>query len=107
MNIHFARHGRITEATVWADPDGIAHTVGIVGQGTATRSKNDIRLDEIGETIALGRAIQDFGRQVEMRGHAACVTKEEYDRVNALIDKRDQAIITEGITKSLRRSLKG
>jgi hypothetical protein len=58
------------------------------GHGSALRSKNDVRLDEIGETIALGRAFQSLGRQIEASGHAQCVTKEEYQRVANLMEQR-------------------
>jgi hypothetical protein len=100
MEIKTVRHGRITEATVTAEFFDQVRMEGVVGRGTAFRSKNDVRLDEIGETIAIGRAIQDFGRQVEARGHAQCVTKDEYARVQALIDKRTAARIASGVAES-------
>jgi hypothetical protein len=86
MGVQVARHGRITEVEVtWS---GAPSAAGLTGHGTAFRSKNDVRLDEIGDTIAIGRALQDLGYQIECSGHAQCVTKDEYARVKHLVDRR-------------------
>jgi len=83
------RDGRITEAEVtWS---GHPSAMGFVGRGKAFRFKNDVRLDEIGDTIAVGRALQDLGLWIEAHGHAQCVTKDEYARVMSLVDNRDAA----------------
>ena len=83
------RRGRVTEVAVYvgADQAGLPGFY-FQGHGSALRSKNDVRLDGIGETIALGRALQDFGRQIEASGHAQCVTKDEYQRVTNLMEQR-------------------
>jgi len=89
MDVHIEHHGRVTEAEV-------SH-FGFTGHGSALRSKNDVNLDEIGGTIATGRAMQDLGRQIEMSGHVQCVTKEEYGRVMSLINRRlDRLLSTLG-----------
>src|ERR1035437_3370254 len=84
------RRGRVTEVTMFvgADQAGLPGFY-FNGHGSALRSKNDVRLDEIGETIALGRAFQDLGQQIEAIGHSKCVTKEEYQRVALLQYRRE------------------
>jgi hypothetical protein len=89
MVIDTERHGRVTSVTVTWVPD--QDTIGFKGYGSSLRSKGDVELAEIGETIALGRAIQDLGRQVEASGHSQCVSKSEYARVMHLIVRRVNA----------------
>lgn len=83
------QHGSITEVTVTWEPAGM---LGFKGHGSSRCSKNDVYLAEIGETIALGRAIQDLGRKVEMLGHSQCVTKDEFRRANHLLERRRAAV---------------
>ena len=68
--------GRITTVTVTKD--------GFTGLGRATCSKTDVYSAEIGEQIALGRALIDLGLAVEVAGNARTVTKDELRRVRAI-----------------------
>lgn len=82
--INVQRHGSITEVTAaWGE--------GLSGSGSSRCSKHDVFLAEIGETIALGRAVADLGRKIELFGHAQCVTKDEFCRVNHLLERRKAA----------------
>jgi hypothetical protein len=98
MDIDIQRHGRITEATVSWEPE--PSLLPLKGHGTSRVSKADVYLAEIGENIAVGRAIQDLGRQVEAIGNAQCVTKAEYARVTHLIDRRAEA---RGVAEMIKR----
>ena len=81
IKIEVETHGRTTVATVILDDV-------VLARGTALRSKADVACELVGEWIAAGRAIQAWGLQVEAAGHAACVTKEEADRVARVMDAR-------------------
>jgi hypothetical protein len=95
MDIKMARRGRVTEATVaWLSDD-----MHLEGHGSTLRSKNDVNLDTVGVTIALGRALQDLGRKIEANGHAQCVTKEEYARVMHLEDQRAEERAIKAVIK--------
>jgi hypothetical protein len=83
MIVLFSTDGPDTMAEVSANEDSL--TAGVEGRGFARCTPDDVYSGEIGRNIALGRAIQDFGRKVEQKGHDACVTKDEFDRVIDLI----------------------
>src|ERR1035437_612734 len=85
LGIRYEHRGRVTEAYVRWEPAG---HLGFCGHGSALRSKKDVAFSDVGDNIALGRAIQDLGIQVEMIGHAQCVTKDEYARVTHLMERR-------------------
>ena len=87
MDYLVKRHGRMTEVTVSPDPSSnLDH---FEGYGQSLRSKADVASAKIGETIALGRALQDLGRQIEQSGHAQCVTKDEMARVKRIMQRGD------------------
>jgi len=44
--------------------------LGVTGEGVARCRPEDFYVQDTGDLIALGRAIQDFGRQVEEQGLA-------------------------------------
>ena len=97
IDVDVQRHGRVTETTVtW----NTVSVIGPIGHGSALRSKCDVELAEIGEIIALGRAIQDLGKKIEASGHALCVTKDEYERVMRLADAReDERAVKAAVTR--------
>jgi hypothetical protein len=101
MKVTIERHGRITEATVYLDVDVATYKRPadatqpgyLLGHGSTLRSKDDVADPYVGETIAVGRAFQDLGRKVEAIGHAGCVTKDEFERVNDLLVRRRARIL--------------
>lgn len=86
-----SRIGNDTFVTVAADAESLLGDTQISGHGTSRCMASDVYDAEIGEGIALGRAIQDFGRQVEQAFLARVVTTEEFHRVMALFPP-DQVI---------------
>lgn len=88
MIIQFERKGRVTKATVFAEPGTLLEPAGIVGHGEAKCRKDDIFSTTTGELIALGRAQQDFGKQVENVGHAGVVSIDEALRVLVVLATR-------------------
>lgn len=79
-----SRIGNETFVTVAPDEDSLLGDTGLIGHGVARCNVTDIYDAEIGEGIALGRAIQDFGHQVEAAFNSRTVTVEEFHRVMAL-----------------------
>jgi len=73
--------GCVTTVEVSADEKSITFSEGITGVGSAKCRKADVFDKQTGEGIALGRAIEDFGRQVTARWEARVVTNDEFDRV--------------------------
>lgn len=87
--------GRVTHVAVAADEDSLLANLPIVGEGMAICRRDDVFDAEIGEGIALGRAIADFGRQVTEAFQARVVTKDEYARVvDHMARATDVALIT-------------
>lgn len=73
--------GLRTEVHVTSDPDSLTAGLGIVGHGEARCRPTDLFVRSTGDLIALGRAIQDFGRQVEAVGLEESVGVDEVERV--------------------------
>ena len=86
LDIRYERHGRVTEAYVKLSPP--THP-GFYGHGSALRSKKDVEFHDVGDNVALGRAFQDLGQQIEAIGQSKCVTKDEYGRVALLQYRRE------------------
>ena len=86
IGVRFERHGRHTVALI-VDDDGEEI---IFARGETLRSKADVACEEVGNMIALGRAFQAWGRQVEQWGHEHCVTKVEFARVKEIMDWRSE-----------------
>lgn len=86
-----SRIGNETFVTVAPDTESLLGDSNISGYGTSRCMAADVYDAEIGEGIALGRAIQDFGRQVEQAFLQRVVTAEEFGRVMALFPP--QAIV--------------
>lgn len=63
MLFNATHQGRTTTVTVFAE-DGSA-LAGMTGAGIARCRPEDVLIPEVGEAIALGRAIQDLGSKVE------------------------------------------
>lgn len=81
MIVQFKHEKRVTKATVFAEPGTLLEPMNIVGHGEAKCRKDDVFSPAVGELIALGRAQQDFGRQVEEIGHFGVVSFTEAERV--------------------------
>lgn len=56
--------GLTTIAPIFADEGSLLEPQGVVGRGVARCRPDDVYDKEIGQRIALGRAIADFGQQV-------------------------------------------
>lgn len=77
--------GRTVTVEVASDEGTLTDDLRIVGRGVARCKPDDVYVRATGERIALGRAMQDFGRQVEAAGCAESVCVEDVGRVlNAL-----------------------
>lgn len=74
-------NGLVTTVEVSAEPGTMTADLPIIGVGVARCRPEDLFIGAVGERIALGRAIQDFGRRVEENGLAGSVSLEEVDRV--------------------------
>lgn len=72
---------RVTIVEMRASPGTAAYPFDITGHGEAICRLDDAFNPKTGEMIASGRAIQDFGRQIEEVGHSRVVTLEELRRV--------------------------
>lgn len=72
--------GPRTFVRVTAGDDSPVEPLGIVGLGEARCRDEDAYSSTIGELIALGRAIADFGRQVTAYADSKVVTKAEVCR---------------------------
>lgn len=75
------RVGTDTIVTVAADEDTVLADLNLSGTGVARLRPGDFDVPVTGERIAMGRAIQDFGRQVEEAGLNESVCKCEIERV--------------------------
>jgi len=69
--------GKVTTTCVVASPGSEAAPLLLMGQGTARCKPDDAYSDLIGEGIATGRAIADFGRQVTEVWEARSRTQAE------------------------------
>lgn len=78
-----SRVGNDTIVTVAADPahDTLTSDLGITGHGVARLRPGDFDVPATGQRIALGRAIQDYGAQVEAAGLDESVCGCEVERV--------------------------
>ena len=76
--------GRTTVVEVSADEESLTFPEGITGVGSALCRKSDVFDPKTGEGIALGRAIEDFGRQVAAKWDARVITYEQLEKVTAL-----------------------
>jgi hypothetical protein len=77
------RQGVVTRVRLRFEPP---NDKSIRALGVTHCSKNDVFSAEVGEAIALGRALKDLGAKIEARGNAACVTKKEYSKVMHMWD---------------------
>lgn len=89
--------GTTTTVEVAADEGTLLADSNIVGRGVARTSPGDVFDPEVGRIIALGRAIQDFGRQVEADGEAAVVSKAEFARVVDHIRRSEDLLLIFGV----------
>ncbi len=81
MNFIATSDGTTTTVTVEAELGTLLEESGITGTGQARCRPDDMFSLETGEGIALGRAMQDYGRQVEAEALKWTVTKDEFARV--------------------------
>jgi hypothetical protein len=77
--------GAVTTTTVTAEPGSLLDGYGIVGEGVARCRSNDVYSRSIGEDLAIARAIQDFGRQIEEKALDRTVSLDDADRVLAIV----------------------
>ena len=81
MNYTAEFDGNITRVEVFAGPSSDLALLGITGRGEARCRPEDSFSETTGQLIAIGRAIQDFGRQVTEFGDSTVVTKADVARV--------------------------
>ena len=74
VSVRIKHEGLTTKAIVMA--------AGKVGNGEASCARGDVYSERIGEGIALGRALQCLGLEIETATQRTCVTKREMARVN-------------------------
>lgn len=74
VSVRIKREGLTTRVAVLA--------AGKVGNGEASCARGDVYSERIGEGIALGRALQCLGLEIETATQRTCVTKREVARVN-------------------------
>jgi hypothetical protein len=72
--------GLVTTVEVASDERTLTSDLRVTGRGVARCKADDFYARTTGERIALGRAIQDFGRQVEAAGLAESVSLADIDR---------------------------
>jgi hypothetical protein len=77
--------GRTTIVRVGASEGSSTAGLGISGEGVAKCRPDDFYNEATGELIALGRAIQDFGQQVEQAGRDRVTSKLEMAKVMAAL----------------------
>jgi len=90
------RDGRTTTVRTTSDATGdhLPELDTLVGTGVARCRRDDVQSGRVGTTIALGRALQDLGRQLEAAGLARTVSLDEMDRVaDILSDTLEEMII--------------
>lgn len=85
MNWTTTVDGAVTTVKLDLEGDELFQGTGLTGEGTAKCRKEDVFSASIGETIALGRAVEALGRQMTERGTAAVVTNDELVRVTNLL----------------------
>ena len=73
-----SRSGRVISVEVSAEIGSTIYADGLVGKGHAVCRKEDHFVQGIGERIALGRAMQDLGAQLEAKWSALSVTQAAY-----------------------------
>ena len=78
MDVTFTHDGPITIAEVTADPSSLL--AGRSATGIARCRNTDVFVPEIGEAIALGRAIKNLGDAVECEAVGASFTHEDIMR---------------------------
>lgn len=84
MLADIAHQGRTTTVTVIAEPGSICQ--GLSGTGVARCRPEDVFVPEVGEAIALGRAIQDLGRQVEQDGVECSYSEADLARAFEMLE---------------------
>lgn len=90
------REGLLTRVFVIADEDSTTADLGITGTGEARCRPDDFYVAMTGERIALGRALQDFGRQVEAAGCAESVSNADMHRAEfAAAAKLSEQVVTD------------
>lgn len=77
--------GRVTTVEVLAEDDTLTSAEGITGVGSALCRKADVFDPKTGEGIALGRAIEDFGRKLTAKWEERVVSREMLDLVTSLV----------------------
>lgn len=76
MNVILTRDGLATRAEVFADPGSIAYPERLTGVGEARCNPGDLYNQAVGDGIAVGRAMSDFGRQLVERWESRSVCNE-------------------------------
>lgn len=76
--------GPTTVCTITADPASLL--AGMSATGIARCRSTDVFVPEIGETIALGRAIKSLGEMVEQDGVTASFSVEDFHRAAEIFE---------------------
>lgn len=76
MNANIRRQGRATVVELIVTVGALSEEK-IIAVGRAVCAKEDHYVSKVGERIALARALQDFGRQLEERWEPRVITKAQ------------------------------
>jgi len=93
MNAKTTTTGRTTIVTVHPARGSVCEQLGVVGEGQAKCRHQDFFNAETGYIIALGRAVQDMGKNIENLGHERVVSKTDLAR--AMRELSIVAVLTE------------
>ena len=106
MLAEFTREGNVTRAHLIPSPGSIADNAMVEGFGEARLNATDHDIPHVGRAIAVARAMQDIGRELENVYLQRTVSKRDYD-LEAIRNGKQPRYIDEVANSDLESAIPG